>query len=86
MMEPFKCNVAGCDWWHFGDGCPNHSTDLDVGDKVLPVSGSWSCGCDDTEGTVSELGEMEDGPAAFVGTPCFWEWIPLSGLRKAGVR
>jgi len=53
--------------------------------KVRHVSGCWPCGCDDTDGEVTKLEELDDGPMAFVGTPCFWQWFPVSELVGVGV-
>lgn len=60
---------------------------IDVGTKVRHVSGMWECGCDNTDGEVTRLSDGadlgEDGPMAFVGTPCGWSWIRVSELRPA---
>jgi hypothetical protein len=51
------------------------------GDTVRHASGAWPCGCDDEDGTVSRLADaIDEEPMAFVGTPCFWQWFPISEL------
>jgi len=53
-----------------------------IGAKVRHASGAWPCGCDDTDGEVTKLDSFDDdGPMAFVGTPCFWQWFPVAELK-----
>lgn len=51
-----------------------------IDSKIRHSSGRWPCGCDDTDGVVTKLEDVDGEPMAFVGTPCFWQWFPVGEL------